>query len=119
MWNCSLLDFLQWKESKEKDLRCSYIQASGSRPTNNGNKTYFICHRSFIPKLYKASTQVVKTKHTKSQGSAKSNFACPSTMELVETNGTFKAKLFLPHLGHECALRHLNLTKMERTAIAG
>ncbi|XP_068087050.1 uncharacterized protein [Anabrus simplex] len=46
---------------------------------------------------------------------------CPSTLELREHTDSelFEATLFTPHIGHECSLTYLNLSKGERAEIAG
>lgn len=54
------------------------------------------------------------------QGYEKLNYACPSTLELINTkNGQFEGVLYTPHIGHDCSLKFINLTKTERTQIVG
>lgn len=115
--NACILDFISWKDMKEKEMKCSYVQATGKKI----NKTYYICHRSVVSQSYKFTSlaQDSQKKLIKSQGLTKYAYTCPSTMTLIETAGKYKATLFTPHFGHECSLKHIHLTKAERRQIAG
>lgn len=108
-----------WKNEKEKDMQCFYLKPSGVKTRTNHKKEYFICHRSYLPHKYRHSTAMPSKKLKGPEGSSKLAHSCPSTIELVERDGHYKATIFLPHFGHQCSLKHINLSTVERAQIAG
>ncbi|VEN58512.1 unnamed protein product [Callosobruchus maculatus] len=104
-------DFWSWKEETEKQLKCSYVKATGIK---NGKLMYFNCHRSFkhtTPRIL-SETQIKQC----AQSNLKLDVTCPSRILYDQINN--KAVLSLPHLGHVNDLKYINLTKLERAEIA-
>lgn len=100
-------------------MKCSYVKPSGKKYRSLHRKEYFICHTSYVPEKFKHSSKIPRKKMENFRSSAKLTHSCPSSIELVEKEGRYKAILFTPHVGHECSLKHINLSTLERAQIAG
>lgn len=100
-------------------MKCCYVKQTGIKASNIRQRSYYICHRSYVVEKYKNCTETKLKKCAKSSGSVKEEYSCTSNIKLIKENGRYKATLFTPHIGHECTLKHINLSDFERAQIAG
>lgn len=108
-----------WKTEKEKEMKCFYCKPTGTKKRSNYQKEYYICHRSYVQEKYKSFTYATTSKVQSAQGFVKLMYSCPSTIEVIVKEDHHKVTIFTPHIGHDCSLKHLNLSALERTQIAG
>lgn len=97
----------------EENQKASYVQDTSAKMVKNLKRYYYICHRSYFPRVIKNYQR-----HSKNRGSDKIKRACPAMM-IVSVGDTVEVKLFSTHLGHNCEIGRMNLTQNDRNQIAG
>uniref|UniRef100_A0A1B6E200 C2H2-type domain-containing protein n=1 Tax=Clastoptera arizonana TaxID=38151 RepID=A0A1B6E200_9HEMI len=111
----SISEFDSWKDEFEKREKCRFVKKSGSRMTEDGFKLcYYYCSRSgtFI-----SHSRGLKKKSSK--GTSKSSVHCTASITVTEAqNGMVQVKVCATHYGHSVDLRHLRLTKYDKSNIA-
>ncbi|XP_072384060.1 uncharacterized protein [Diabrotica undecimpunctata] len=112
----NLVDFNKWKASQEKQYECIYSKQN-ENISSQKKISYYICHRSGSPKLVSEET---RKRVMRRQGSCKMDSACSSTIKLIENKllNSIEATIWTPHT-HNQSLRFVNLSKDERSLIAG
>lgn len=110
------LEFEDWKDEFEKREKCRFVKKSGSRMTDDGLRVcYFYCSRSgnFV-----SHSRGIKKRNAK--GTSKSSVHCTASITLIEaTSGMVQVKACATHYGHTVDLKHLRLTKFDKSNIAG
>lgn len=113
----SSMEFEQWLKNVSKDTSSKYIKGERYK-TSSGSICIYNCHRSghFVSKSE-------GKRHLKIGGSCKIGFFCPARIKTVtqEKSGqvSIDVTFFSNHIGHQCEVGKLALTKDEKDAIAG
>ena len=111
------MEFEQWMKNISKDTSSKYIKGERYK-TSSGSICIYNCHRSgnFVSKSQ-------GKRHIKVGGSNKIGFFCPARIktETQEKSGqvSINVEFFSTHIGHQCEVGKLALTKDEKDAIAG
>ncbi|XP_049529014.1 uncharacterized protein LOC119462611 [Dermacentor silvarum] len=105
--------FKSWKEKVEKDTRSRYVVTTSAKKGSPQGKetTYYSCHRSgtFVPQ---------GTGKKKQPPSLKCGRRCFAGMTVTKSNTGVNVVFQSKHRGHDFELRHVLLSKTERSAIA-
>ena len=111
----NITEFEIWKNVIEEKDRCQFLKYSGTK-RNKDNSAYFVlhCSRSGFYKCEGKGLREIKTQGTKKLGGT-----CPAEMRIKQlTNGNVNVKFTKTHVGHDCELGHLTLTKDIRESVA-
>ncbi|XP_065219226.1 uncharacterized protein LOC135844796 [Planococcus citri] len=110
----NMAQFLEWKNTMEKDTNSSYAQNSKAVTDNGKRTTYrYICHRSGFYR--KASKGIRKVKY---KGSNKIDGYCPSELEVTYDEGGCQVNYVKTHIGHSNEIQRTTLTREQRDALA-
>lgn len=102
-----VLEFEEFKVKEQEKQQCLFVKARA--------KTDFYCHRSGPSRSRSTGKRLQK-----SQESNKIGYTCPAHIKLVERDdGTAHIFYQKVHLGHQDNLGRLNLSKQDRTVLAG
>uniref|UniRef100_A0A6P7FSL1 Uncharacterized protein LOC114332217 n=1 Tax=Diabrotica virgifera virgifera TaxID=50390 RepID=A0A6P7FSL1_DIAVI len=91
-----------------------YVQDSSEKTLKDGKRIYYMCHRSYAPKLVDKSKR-----NSKKPGTNKINSACPSTLTITKREMGVFATFYPKHLGHACEIGRMRLHLQDRSIIAG
>ena len=106
-------DFLQWKDSLEKETKSKYIVERGVKVSAEKTCHFYRCHRSGFFESNSTGLRSMKQK-----GSKKINYLCPPMKLTQFADGQCKLEIIKSHIEHQSKLVYLQLTTCERKKIA-
>ncbi len=113
-YNCTFVEFLEWKSKVEKTTNVYYIKSSGMKLSTKNKFQYYYCSRSG-----NFNTRGMGKRCLKSQGTSKIDAYCTSKIVLQYYEDCIQANFVTTHYGHDFSVGHLRLSLQEREAIAG
>jgi len=136
------LEFKKWKTNIEDTKICQYVQRTSTKTHHNVKYTYYICHRSYHPRLaskvitlYLLEINDLKSKiillkyeihfilkgqrNPKSSGSVKIGKVCPSYIRVYKNGAQFQIEFCSTHLFHDNEIGKQRLHTEDRCQLAG
>lgn len=112
---CMFTEFEHWKDGFERTQNTSYCKSTGVKEKSGLKRTYYYCNRTG-----KYSAKGKGSRRLKTQGSAKIDGHCTSTLTLTEKADMTECEVDIckTHYGHETQLGHLKISNTEKVLIA-
>ncbi|XP_022172436.1 uncharacterized protein LOC111035218 [Myzus persicae] len=107
-------EFKKWKTNIEDTKICQYVQRTSTKTHHNVEYTYYICHRSYHPRLASKGQR-----NPKSSGSVKIGKVCPSYIRVHKNGAQFQIEFCSTHLFHDNEIGKQRLHTEDRYQLAG